>query len=151
MREESGRVGGRVIGGRDDEIASAGVTGHRLGGLLAQVVTDKHQLVALRLGQGAAALVDAEVGFPARDIALLAHGLHHLGQLVLAQSLAVVPVQSRQVDDGLNGQIERGILVAHGRRPPLGVLLVVLDGAGLRGVLGGVHTGICAATLGFGI
>ena len=125
--------------------------GHRLGGLLAQIVTDKHQLVALGLGQGAAALIHTEVGFPAWDVPLLAHGLHHLGQLVLAEGLAVVPMQSRQVHDWLDGQVERGILIAHGRRPPLGILLIVLYGAGLWRMLGGIHTGVCAPSLGFGI
>lgn len=125
--------------------------GHGLGGLLAQIVTDQHQLVALGLGQGAATLIHAEVGFPAGDVALLTHGLHHLGQLVLAEGLAVVPMQSCQVHDRLDGQVERGILVAHGRRPPLGVLLVVLDGARLWGVLGGVHAGVRPPSLGFGI
>lgn len=51
----------------------------RLGSLLAQVVADEYQLIALGLRQGATALVDTEVGFPARDVALLTHGLHHLG------------------------------------------------------------------------
>lgn len=125
--------------------------GHRLGSLLAQIVTDKHQLVALRLGQGAAALIHTEVGFPAGDVALLTHGLHHLGQLVLAKGLAVVPMQSRQVHHWLDGQVERGVLVAHGRRPPLGILLVVLYGAGLWGVLGGIHTGVRPSSLGFGV
>lgn len=52
---------------------------HGLGSLLAQVVADEHQLIALGLRQGATALVDTEVGLPAGDVALLTHGLHHLG------------------------------------------------------------------------
>lgn len=127
------------------------MTGHRLGGLLAQIVTDKHQLVALGLGQGAAALIHTEVGFPARNVPLLAHGLHHLGQLVLAEGLAVVPMQSCQVHDWFDGQVERGVLVAHGRRPPLGILLIVLHRAGLRSMLSGIHTGVRPPSLGFGI
>ena len=147
----SSRVRGRVIGRWHYEVASIGVARHGLGSLLAQVIADQHQLVALRFWEGAAALVDTEVGLPAWDVAFLAHCLYHLGKLVFPQGLAIVPVKRGQIDDGFDGEVKRRVLIAHGRRPPLGVLLVVLHGAGLWGVLGRVHPGVRPTPLALGV
>lgn len=146
----SSRVRGRVIGRWHYEVASIGVACHGLGSLLAQVIADQHQLVALRFWEGAAALVDTEVGLPAGDVAFLTHSLYHLGKLVFPQGLAIVPVKRSQVDHGLDGQVKRRVLIAHGWRPPLGILLVVLHRAGLWWVLGGIHPGVCPTSLALG-
>lgn len=147
----SSRVRGGVIGCWHYEVASIGVACHGLGSLLAQVIADQHQLVALRFWESATALVDTEVGLPSGDVAFLAHRLYHLGKLVFPQGLAIVPVKRSQVDDRFDGQVKRRILVAHGWRPPLGILLVVLHGTGLWGVLGGIHPGVRPASLALGV
>lgn len=144
-------VRGRVIGCWHYEVASIGMACHGLGSLLAQVIADQHKLVALSFWQCATALVDAEVGLPTRDVALLTHCLYHLGKLIFPQSLAIVPVKGSQVDNGFDWQVKRCILIAHGWRPPLGVLLVVLHGTGLWGVLRGIHPRVCPASLALGI
>lgn len=147
----SSRVRGGVIGCWHYEVASIGVACHGLGSLLAQVIADQHQLVALCFWEGATALVDTEVGLPAGDVAFLAHCLYHLGKLVFPQGLAIVPVKCGQVDNRFDRQVKRCVLIAHGWRPPLGVLLVVLHGAGLWGMLGGIHPGVRPTSLALGV
>jgi len=68
----------RVKRTSNDKVGAAGMGTPWLGGLLPKVITDQNELIALGLGQGAATLVNTEIGLSSWNVAFLTHGLHHL-------------------------------------------------------------------------